>query len=28
LTVAWAGGDNAVCMKGPARAVFEGQIDL
>jgi diaminopimelate epimerase len=28
LTVAWAGGDNAVRMKGPARAVFEGTIDL
>jgi diaminopimelate epimerase len=28
LTIAWAGGDNPVCMKGPARAVFEGQIDL
>lgn len=28
LTIAWAGGDNPVCMKGPARAVFEGRIDL
>ena len=28
LTVAWAGGDNAVRMKGPARAVFDGTIDL
>jgi diaminopimelate epimerase len=28
LTVAWAGGDNAVWMKGPAQTVFEGSIDL
>jgi diaminopimelate epimerase len=28
LTIDWAGGDNAVWMKGPARAVFEGTIDL
>jgi diaminopimelate epimerase len=28
LTIAWGGGDNAVWMKGPARAVFEGTIDL
>jgi len=28
LTVSWAGGDNAVRMKGPARSVFEGEIDL
>jgi len=28
LTIEWAGGDNAVWMKGPARAVFEGTIDL
>ncbi len=28
LTVSWAGGDNAVWMKGPARSVFEGQIEL
>jgi len=28
LTVAWAGGDNPVWMKGPARMVFEGTIDL
>jgi diaminopimelate epimerase len=28
LTIAWAGGDNPVWMKGPARAVFEGTIDL
>jgi diaminopimelate epimerase len=28
LTIAWAGGDNHVWMKGPARMVFEGAIDL
>jgi diaminopimelate epimerase len=28
LTVSWAGGDNPVWMKGPARAVFEGEIEL
>lgn len=28
LTIAWAGGDNAVLMKGPARRVFEGEIEL
>jgi diaminopimelate epimerase len=28
LTVAWAGGDNAVWMKGPAKSVFEGTIEL
>jgi diaminopimelate epimerase len=28
LTIAWAGGDNAVCMKGPAKTVFEGRIEL
>ena len=28
LTVSWAGGDNAVWMKGPANSVFEGQIEL
>jgi diaminopimelate epimerase len=27
LTVSWAGGDNAVWMKGPAAKVFEGTID-
>ena len=27
LTVSWAGGDNAVWMKGPAKSVFEGQIE-
>jgi diaminopimelate epimerase len=28
LTVAWAGGENAVFMKGPAATVFEGTIEL
>jgi diaminopimelate epimerase len=28
LTVSWAGGDNAVWMKGPARCVFEGEIEI
>ena len=28
LTVTWAGGDNAVWMKGPAQTVFEGVIEL
>jgi len=28
LTVSWAGGDNAVWMKGPAEAVFEGAIEI
>jgi diaminopimelate epimerase len=28
LTVSWAGGDNAVWMKGPANSVFEGRIEL
>jgi diaminopimelate epimerase len=28
LTVSWAGGDNAVWMKGPARSVFEGEVEL
>jgi diaminopimelate epimerase len=28
LTIAWAGGDNAVWMKGPAQTTFEGQIEL
>jgi diaminopimelate epimerase len=28
LTVAWAGGDNAVRMKGPARTVYAGSIAL
>jgi len=28
LTISWAGGDNAVWMKGPARSVFEGTIKI
>ena len=28
LTVSWAGGDNSVWMKGPARMVYEGEIEL
>jgi len=28
LTVSWAGGDNAVWMKGPAKTVFEGDIEI
>ena len=28
LTIAWAGGDNAVWMKGPAQSVFEGHLEL
>ena len=28
LTIAWGGGDNAVWMKGPAQAVFDGTMDL
>ena len=28
LTVSWAGGDNAVWMKGPAKSVFEGEVEL
>ena len=28
LTIAWPGGDNAVWMKGPARSVFEGELEL
>ena len=27
LTIAWAGGDNAVWMKGSAQAVFEGSLE-
>jgi diaminopimelate epimerase len=27
LTISWAGGDNAVWMKGPAETVFEGTIE-
>jgi diaminopimelate epimerase len=28
LTIAWAGGDNPVSMKGPAVTVYEGTIEL
>jgi diaminopimelate epimerase len=28
LTVSWAGGDNAVWMKGPAQIVFEGTLEI
>ena len=28
LTIEWAGGDNAVRMKGPAKTVFAGTIEL
>ena len=28
LTISWAGGDNAVWMKGPAQAVYEGSIEV
>jgi diaminopimelate epimerase len=28
LTIAWAGGDNAVWMKGPAQSVFEGEVTV
>ena len=28
LTITWAGGDNAVWMKGPAETAFEGSLDL
>jgi diaminopimelate epimerase len=28
LTITWAGGDNAVWMKGPAETVFEGNLEL
>jgi diaminopimelate epimerase len=28
LTIAWAGGDNAVWMKGPAAIVFDGDMEL
>jgi diaminopimelate epimerase len=27
LTITWAGGDNALWMKGPAQAVFEGTLE-
>ena len=28
LTISWAGGDNAVWMKGPAETAFEGSLDI
>jgi diaminopimelate epimerase len=28
LTVSWAGGDNPVWMKGPARTVYQGVIEI
>jgi diaminopimelate epimerase len=28
LTITWAGGDNAVWMKGPAQTVFDGEIEV
>jgi len=28
LTISWAGGDNAVWMKGPVQTVFEGTIEV
>ena len=28
LTIAWAGGDNAVVMKGPAETVFDGTLEI
>jgi diaminopimelate epimerase len=28
LTISWAGGDNAVWMKGPAATVYEGTVEL
>ena len=28
LTISWAGGDNAVWMKGPAETLFEGTIEV
>jgi diaminopimelate epimerase len=28
LTISWAGGDNAVWMKGPAETVYEGILEL
>jgi diaminopimelate epimerase len=28
LTIAWAGGDNPVWMKGPAQTVFDGEIEV
>jgi len=28
LTIHWAGGDNAVWMKGPAQTVFDGTVEI
>jgi len=28
LTISWAGGDNAVWMKGPAQTVYQGTIEI
>jgi diaminopimelate epimerase len=28
LTIAWAGGDNAVVMKGPAETVYDGTLEI
>jgi diaminopimelate epimerase len=28
LTITWAGGDNAVWMKGPAQTVFDGTVEI
>jgi diaminopimelate epimerase len=28
LTISWAGGDNAVWLKGPAQTVYEGTIEI
>jgi diaminopimelate epimerase len=28
LTISWAGGDNAVWLKGPAETVYEGTIEI
>jgi len=28
LTISWAGGDNAVWMKGPAETLFEGTMEI
>ncbi|HEX6692148.1 MAG TPA: diaminopimelate epimerase [Burkholderiales bacterium] len=28
LTISWAGGDNAVWMKGPAESVYDGTIEV
>jgi diaminopimelate epimerase len=28
LTISWAGGDNAVWMKGPAQTVFDGTVEI